>query len=69
MTDHRVAPSARSCRRYRARLPRDGGHDARSCLDAQGLATGNGGRAGREVLAGVRGLGQATLRPDVSWDE
>lgn len=34
-------------------------------LDAQGLATGNGSRPGREVLARVRGLGQATLRPDV----
>lgn len=35
-------------------------------LDAQGLVTGEGGRAGREVLARVRGLGQATLRPEVT---
>ncbi|HSK61490.1 MAG TPA: ElyC/SanA/YdcF family protein [Actinomycetospora sp.] len=35
-------------------------------LDAQGLVTGNGGRAGREVLARVRGLGQATFRPEVT---
>jgi SanA protein len=34
-------------------------------LDVQGLVAGEGGRAGREVLARVRGVGQATLRPDV----
>lgn len=34
-------------------------------LDAQGLVAGEGGRAGREVLARVRGVGQATFRPDV----
>ncbi|MEJ2885172.1 SanA/YdcF family protein [Actinomycetospora aeridis] len=34
-------------------------------LDAQGLVAGDGGRAGREVLARVRGVIQATLRPAV----
>ncbi|MFC5138071.1 vancomycin high temperature exclusion protein [Actinomycetospora rhizophila] len=34
-------------------------------LDAQGLVAGEGGRVGREVLARVRGVGQATVRPDV----
>ncbi|WP_328305708.1 SanA/YdcF family protein [Actinomycetospora sp. NBC_00405] len=35
-------------------------------LDAQALVAGEGGRAGREVLARVRGLGQATVRPEVT---
>jgi SanA protein len=34
-------------------------------LDAQGLTTRDGGPTGREVLARVRGVGQAVLRPDV----
>lgn len=34
-------------------------------LDVQGLVVGEGGRAGRETLARVRGVGQATFRPDV----
>lgn len=34
-------------------------------LDARALAPGRGGRVGREVVARVRGLGQAALRPEV----
>ncbi|MEQ3553136.1 ElyC/SanA/YdcF family protein [Pseudonocardia nematodicida] len=35
-------------------------------LDAQGLLIGDGGRAGREWLARVRGLAEATIRPKVT---
>ncbi|MEJ2861728.1 SanA/YdcF family protein [Actinomycetospora flava] len=34
-------------------------------VDVQGFVAGDRGRAGREVLARVRGIGQATFRPDV----
>lgn len=34
-------------------------------IDTQGLVVRDGGRRGREMLARVRGLGEATLRPDV----
>ena len=35
-------------------------------MDVQGFVAGDLGQGGREVLARVRGLGQATLRPDVT---
>lgn len=35
-------------------------------LEVQGLPVGDGGRVAREVVARVRGLGQATFRPHVT---